>query len=195
MNQHDDKALISSASADSEDAAVFLDAVKGVSPLAMPDKITHSQRLPRPIPQQKVQQAQPATIDAISDHIPLEIEAGDAWSFMCPGVSHQTLRRLRRGYWDIQARLDLHGSTRDQARRELVEFLNRSGEREYRCVQVIHGKGLSSKGHEPVLKTRVGSWLAQRDDVLAFCQAMSQDGGSGAVMVLLRGSVSKGTKA
>jgi len=59
---------------------------------------------------------------------------------------------------------------------------------------VIHGKGLSSKGNEPVLKTRVGSWLAQRDDVLAFCQAMPQDGGSGAVVVLLRGAVSKGTK-
>ena len=113
---------------------------------------------------------------------------------MRPGVSRQTLRKLRHGYWDIQARLDLHGSTRDQARRELVEFLNRSREQEYRCVQVIHGKGLSSKGHEPVLKIRVGSWLAQLDDVLAFCQAMPEEGGSGAVMVLLRGAVSRGAK-
>jgi len=194
MKRYDDKPSISTASTDSEDTATFRDAVKGVSPLAIPDKIDHSQRRPRPIPQQKLQQAQSTTTDSISDYIPLEIEAGDAWSFMRPGVSRQTLRKLRRGYWDIQARLDLHGSTRDQARRELVEFLNRSREQEYRCVQVIHGKGLSSKGHKPVLKIRVGSWLAQIDDVLAFCQAMPEEGGSGAVMVLLRGTVSRGAK-
>jgi len=40
----------------------------------------------------------------------------------------------------------------------------------------------------------VGSWLAQIDDVLAFCQAMPEEGGSGAVMVLLRGTVSRGAK-
>ena len=52
-------------------------------------------------------------------------------------------------------------------------------------MRVIHGKGLSSRDHEPVLKARVGGWLAQRADVLAFCQARPEEGGSGAVLVLL----------
>ncbi|HEX7233924.1 MAG TPA: Smr/MutS family protein, partial [Nitrosospira sp.] len=56
-----------------------------------------------------------------------------------------------------------------------------------RCIRVIHGKGLSSRNGEPVLKARVGSWLSQRDEVLAFCQAKPEDGGSGAVLVLLKG--------
>ena len=56
-----------------------------------------------------------------------------------------------------------------------------------RCVRVIHGKGLGSKDREPVLKTRVKHWLAQREEVLAYCQARPVDGGSGALVVLLTG--------
>jgi DNA-nicking Smr family endonuclease len=114
------------------------------------------------------------------------MEAGDKWSFLRPGISRQTLRRLRRGYWGIQAQLDLHGFTRDEARLELVAFLDAGNQRGFRCVRVIHGKGLSSKHGEPVLKARIGTWLSQREDVLAFCQARPEDGGSGAVLVLLR---------
>ena len=196
MKRRDDKPVTGPASAgDDEDTSLFRDAVRGVAPLAAPDKITHSRKRPQPIPQQTPRDAQSASADLLSDHIPLEIETGDAWSFMRPGVSHQTLRRLRRGYWGIQARLDLHGLTREQARPELVAFLNSSVQRGLRCVQVIHGKGLSSKDREPVLKTRVGSWLAQREDVLAFCQARPEEGGSGAVLVLLKASAPGSAKA
>jgi DNA-nicking Smr family endonuclease len=55
-------------------------------------------------------------------------------------------------------------------------------------VRIIHGKGLRSKNREPVLKQKVANWLMQRDEILAFCQARHSDGGSGAVMVLLKSS-------
>jgi DNA-nicking Smr family endonuclease len=61
-------------------------------------------------------------------------------------------------------------------------------------VQVIHGKGLNSKNHEPILKTMVWDWLAQHNYVLAFCQANAVDGGSGAVLVLLKSTMSKKVK-
>ena len=196
MKRRDDKPATGPAPASGdEDTALFRDAVRGVAPLAAPDKIIHSRKRPQPIPQQTLHDEQFAPVDILSDHISLEIEAGDAWSFIRPGVSHQTLRRLRRGYWGIQAQLDLHGFTRDQARLELVAFLNTSGQRGFRCVRVIHGKGLGSKNSEPVLKTRVGSWLVQRDDVLAFCQARPEDGGSGAVLVLLKASAPGSAKS
>ncbi len=194
MKRRDDKPATAPTDND-EDTSLFRDAVRGVAPLAAPGKIIHARKRPPPIPQQTPRDAQSAPADLLSDHIPLEIEAGDAWSFTRPGVSQQTLRRLRRGYWGIQAWLDLHGLTREQARPELVTFLNSSVQRGLRCVQVIHGKGLSSKDREPVLKTRVGSWLAQREDVLAFCQARPEEGGSGAVLVLLKTSAPGGTKA
>ncbi len=176
-------------------AALFRDAVRDVAPLAAPGKIIHSRQRPKPFPQQTPLDERPSADDSFSDYIPQEIEAGDEWSFLRPGVSRQTLRRLRRGYWRIQAQLDLHGFTRETARAELAEFLHSSSQRGLRCVRVIHGKGLSSKNREPVLKARVGSWLAQRDNVLAFCQARPEDGGSGAVLVLLKATAPESAKA
>ena len=72
-----------------------------------------------------------------------------------------------------------------------MQFLNALPAAGLRCVRVIHGKGLRSKNREPVLKTKVANWLIQRDEVLAFCQARQTEGGSGAVMVLLKGEKRK----
>ena len=54
-------------------------------------------------------------------------------------------------------------------------------------MRVIHGKGIGSKNREPVLKTKVKHWLTRREEVLAYCQARPADGGSGALVVLLKG--------
>ena len=168
------------------DTALFRDAVRDVAPLPAPGRIPYTGQRPRPIPRQAPGDKQSVPDDPLSDHISMEREAGDEWSFLRPGVSRQTLRRLRRGHWRIQAQLDLHGLTRDEARLELVAFLNESNQLGFRCVRVIHGKGLSSGHGEPVLKARIGSWLSQRADILAFCQARPEDGGGGAVLVLLK---------
>lgn len=199
MKRRDKKPTTGSATHDAalseivdDDTALFRSAVRDVAPLPRSGKTPYTGKQPQPIPRQIPRDEQTAPDDSLSDHISLEMEAGDEWSFLRPGVSRQTLRRLRRGHWEIQAQLDLHGFTRDEARRELVTFLDTSNKRGFRCVRVIHGKGLSSKSHEPVLKARIGSWLSQRDDVLAFCQARPEDGGSGAVLVLLKVSAPAG---
>jgi DNA-nicking Smr family endonuclease len=69
----------------------------------------------------------------------------------------------------------------------MSSFLLDARGRGARCVRVIHGKGLSSPAREPVLKGKVRRWLAQWDDVLAYCEAPRHAGGAGAVLVLLRG--------
>ncbi len=169
-----------------DEAALFRNAVRDVAPLTPPDKISHPAKPhPQPVPRQ-IPRDEQSPGDSLSDHVSLEMEPGDEWSFLRPGLSRQTLRRLRRGYWGIQAQLDLHGFTREEARRELIVFLDDSHRKGFRCVRVIHGKGLSSRNHEPVLKARIGGWLSERNDVLAFCQPRPEDGGSGAVLVLLR---------
>jgi DNA-nicking Smr family endonuclease len=169
----------------SDASALFRQAMQGVSPLTASDKALLAGTHPPPMPRKTPAGEQTPAGDALSDHIPLELGAGDEWAFLRPGVSRQTLRRLRRGYWKIEAQLDLHGYTREEARQALVVFLDASSKRGFRGVRVIHGKGHSSRDHEPVLKARVGGWLAQRSDVLAFCQARPEEGGSGAVLVLL----------
>ncbi len=97
-----------------------------------------------------------------------------------------TLRKLRRGHWPVQDRLDLHGNTADAARRLLQAFLREAAQRGLRCVLVIHGKGINSPGGEAVLRRLTRHWLAQRPDALAWCDAPPRDGGSGAVLVLLK---------
>lgn len=169
-----------------EEAALFREAMRDVIPLPPPNQAVHRQKPPRPIVRPRVETT--VTRDTLSDHLSLEIQQGDEWSYLRPGLSRQILRKLRRGHWKIQAELDLHGMTRDEARYALAAFLDECGRYGARCVSVIHGRGLSSKNREPVLKSRVGSWLAQRDDVLAFCQANPEHGGSGAVLVLLKSS-------
>ena len=169
-----------------DEISLFHDAMQGVQPLNKPDKVIHERKTTTPASQYIVQEEPSILKDSLSDHISLELADGEEWSFLSPGVSRQTLRRLRRGYWGIQAHLDLHGFNRDEARLELISFLDACQDNGLRSVCIIHGKGLSSKNQAPVLKTRIGNWLAQRNEVLAFCQARPEDGGGGAVVVLLR---------
>ena len=114
-----------------------------------------------------------------------EIEAEQ--TFLRKGLGTDILVKLRRAHWTTQAVLDLHGMTTDEAHDTLADFLLDARNRGLRCVRVIHGKGLTSPNREPVLKGKVRRWLSQWDDVLAYCEAARHAGGSGAVVVLLRG--------
>lgn len=117
----------------------------------------------------------------------MRLEGGDELAFQRPGLPRSMLRDLRRGRWVVQDQIDLHGATRNEAPALLADFFAQALKRGLRCVRVIHGKGLGSPGREPVLKTYVKAWLAQRAEVLAYCQARAFEGGAGAVVVLLKG--------
>lgn len=171
---------------DDNEIALFHAAMRDVAPLSAPDKVISSTSRIPPIPRKERYPEKAAAEDTLSDHISVEMETGDAWSYVRPGMPHQTLRRLRRGHWGIQDNLDLHGFTRDEAKQALSTFLDACMQKKFRCIHVIHGKGLGSKNREPVLKTRIGNWLMQRADVLAFCQAKPEDGGGGAILILLK---------
>ena len=171
-----------------EDSDLFRASVSDVTPLPTPGKVEHDRPPPRPIPVQRLRDDRETLENSLSDNIPWDagFETGDELSFARNGIGPQTLRRLRRGHWVVQAELDLHGLTSAEAREMLVEFLNHCRRRGVRCVRIIHGKGLRSKNREPVLKQKVAHWLVQRQEILAFCQARRFDGGSGAVVVLLK---------
>lgn len=174
---------------DEDEISLFQAAMSDVEPLPASDKIVIGGIETSPFPRKNKGQKNSTSEDALTDYVFVAIEAGDGWSFVRPGMSHQTLRRLRRGHWRIQDSLDLHGYTRDAARQALGAFLDICVQQKFRCVRVIHGKGLSSRNREPVLKARVGNWLMQRSDVLAFCQPRPEDGGGGAILILLKSKV------
>jgi DNA-nicking Smr family endonuclease len=174
-------------------AEEFLEAVRDVQPLPDRGRVVHAPKPVTPIPFQRQADDRQVLRDSLSDDAEpdLELESGEELAFVRPGLSRQVLRRLRSGHWALQDQLDLHGSRSDEARALLVDFLALAVKRGLRCVIVVHGKGLGSKNREPVLRRKVAGWLAQRNEVLAYAQARPADGGSGAVVVLLKGPDAK----
>ncbi len=165
-----------------------------VTPLPPLNRAHAPKSPPRPIPAQRLRDDREVLNESLSDQDAWEagLEAGDELNFLRPGLASTTLRKLRRGYWLIQRELDLHGLTVAEARPALVSFLNDCLRDGARCVRIIHGKGLGSKNGEPVLKRKVASWLMQRDEILAFCQARRTEGGGGAAVVLLKSARREG---
>lgn len=105
------------------------------------------------------------------------------------GLDRRLVRRLRSGELSYQGHLDLHGMNAEEARLAVDRFLTEAYRRGHRCVLIVHGRGLNSEGHTPVLKKRLASWLvrgAHARLVLAFTSARPCDGGAGALYVLLR---------
>ena len=172
-----------------DEVDLFLSAVsdaKRLPPARTPPSVAAKPK-PRPVPVKRLEDERNALAESqLSDMTPESLlDTDEALSFARHGISSDTLRKLRRGHWVVQASLDLHGLRSDEARAAYTEFLKHCGHRELRCVRIIHGKGLSSRG-EPVLPKMVRSWLTHHPDVLAFCETRLQHGGSGAVLALLR---------
>jgi DNA-nicking Smr family endonuclease len=161
--------------------------MRDVTPLARPLPVVHRRAPPPAWPVQRWQDEAHVMHDAMSDFWPWDsIESGEELLYLRPGQRLDTLKKLRRGHWVVQSELDLHGHTVDAARAAVGRFLHDAAHAGIGCVRIIHGKGLGSKNREPVLKNKLRNWLVQRDEVLAFAQARPVDGGSGAVLVLLK---------
>jgi DNA-nicking Smr family endonuclease len=140
-----------------------------------------------PIPVQHQRDELAVMKEAISDEFDVEtlLDTDEALSFRRPGMGPDVVRKLRRGGWSIQGQVDLHGLRREDARAALSQFIKDAHKIGWRCVRVVHGKGLGSPGKTPVLKGKVQSWLIQKQEVLAFVQARPAEGGAGALVVLL----------
>lgn len=163
-----------------DDAALFRAAIGEVKPIPEQNRITPKLARRKVIPHRT---AAPSTIpDTLSDYLAEESPR----EFLRNGIARITLRKVRNGTWPIQDQLDLHGNQSDTARKLLQEFLHETTQQTLRCVRVIHGKGLNSKGGEAVLRNLTRHWLTQHPLVLAYCEALPAQGGSGAVLVLLK---------
>lgn len=170
------------------DANLFQRAAGAVQRLPSQGKVHHVPEPPAPIPVQRQLDDQRVLLESISDEFDAStlLEVDDAMSYRRPGIGIDVARKLRRGHWSIQAEIDLHGLRREDAREALAAFLRESVRHGLRCVRVVHGKGLGSPGKTPVLKGKVHGWLVQKDEVLVFVQARADEGGAGAVVVLLK---------
>lgn len=103
-------------------------------------------------------------------------------------LGHNRLRQLKRGIVSIERQLDLHGLTRQEALSALPSFLESASVHGEKAVLIITGKGNNSPA-EPVLQQAVVGWLrdAGKKLVVEFAPAPREMGGSGALVVFLRG--------
>ncbi len=179
--------LIVQARTDAE-KNLFVRAAGAIQPIRNPLKALLIAEQPAPIPVQKQLDEQRVLREALSDEFDATtlLDVDDAMSFRRPGIGTEVTRKLRSGHWSIQRQLDLHGLRSDDAREALSSFIRESHKNGIRCVRVVTGKGLGSPGKTPVLKGKVHSWLIQKNQVLAFVQARADEGGAGALVVLLK---------
>lgn len=154
-------------------------------------RMTHNRVTQRPSVPQPVKKRRPDLEedlpfeDTLSDYeTEPTITSDTLLEYYRPGIQHKVLRKLRTGQYNVEAILDLHGKTVNEARQSIARFLQECGEQGICHVLIIHGKGHSNR--TPVLKNKLNNWLRQLTNVLAFCSATAREGHSGALYVLLK---------
>lgn len=178
--------MVKKSDKNQNDLKHFQESLKDVKPI-----VQNKVRIPKPITTTIQLKNKPETTDEpfyFSEHTLLEPVKGDDFiEYHKGGLSHKTLRKLRKGQYNIDAILDLHGATVKEARTKLVSFIKNSLEQKARVVLVIHGKG--HHGELPILKNKINQWLRELKVVLAFCSAIPTHGHHGSTYILLSGRI------
>ncbi len=167
---------------------LFARAVGAVQRIPDTRQAPRSATVVAPVAVQRQRDEEAVLRDALSDEFDVStlLDTDDMLSFRRPGIGRDVTHKLRKGDWAIQGEVDLHGLRSEEARVVLAEFIRNAHRQGLRCLRVVHGKGLGSPGKTPVLKSKVHSWLVQKNQVMAFVQAKPAEGGAGALVVLLK---------
>ncbi len=169
-----------------EDIALFHEAIGPVRPLSqLPSE---APRAEPPAPRPRSREADEALALHQSRFDPFAaspLGPGDVLEYLRDGHSPRLLQRLKRGQYAVRDEIDLHRMNQAEAEAALRQFLAEARREGHGCVRIVHGKGLRSGDAGPVLKALVDRMLRLRGDVLAFASAAPDEGGSGAVRVLL----------
>ena len=102
-------------------------------------------------------------------------------SYRIATLQHKVFEELKAGSLRWYEAVDLHGCTIEEARTAVLQIIQIAKDENQNVIKIVHGKG-----PEAILKTYVNSWLRQHRDVLAFVSAPESQGGTGAVLVLLK---------
>jgi DNA-nicking Smr family endonuclease len=188
------ESVSASSPAEIDEMARFREAMVDVTPLK-----GNRQRIAK-IPDQNTRPVHPPNTgdlevmahlsDLVSGIAEMDITFSDEYiEGSVKAFDRKLMQKLKRGLFPIQDHVDLHGCTRQEAELRVTEFLLKSHRLGLRCVLVVHGRGLNSEDHIPVLKERLPVWLNRgpvKKVVLAFSTAQPYDGGTGAIYILLR---------
>ncbi|MCH2041237.1 MAG: DNA endonuclease SmrA [Saccharospirillaceae bacterium] len=182
------------------DDDLFLQEMQGVEPIQAKEKVTLSKgdinkanaaarklAAATEAPSEDKNHLQTSDVKRIGPH--------DIMGFKRPGIQDGVFRKLRLGKYEIEARLDLHRRTVEQARSELFRFIHDCMDHDIRCILVLPGKGDRNIDDPGILKSYLVHWLEDLNEVQAFHTAQKHHGGSGAFYVLLKKSERKKQEA
>ncbi|TAA40353.1 DNA endonuclease SmrA [Corallincola spongiicola] len=180
----------------SDDEYLLFDAeMADVKKLAGTETVAHhSKRAGLDQEKQAKREAAQANLSQPDDPLSTEIRdligPDDELSFVRPGVQHGVFKKLRQGRYQIEARLDLHQHSVEQARLAVKGFLDDCRRMEVRSAIIVHGIGRHSKP-PALLKSAVNQWLQALAEVQAFHTCQRHHGGLGAVYVMLKKGATK----
>jgi len=161
---------------------IFLEAMKGVKPLVQ-KKIRITKRPPTS-KKSRSETNHPRDL-ALDDSLALDpVRADEFISYKQASISNKALRKLRKGQYNVQAILDLHGMTVAKAEIAVAAFLQECLHEGIRVALIIHGKGQHQP--MPILKNKLNHWLRRVETILAFCSAAPGHGSRGALYILLK---------
>lgn len=178
------------------DSELFAKATRGVTPLNIEATVRPAQAMTRQQQEQMIlkraaaegaaEMAQEAISDTIALLNPVSSEA--VLSFRRTGIQQGLFKKLKDGHLVWKAAVDLHGCTVEQARQAVLQLIHDAQQDGINIIKIVHGKGYGKEQHTQagLLKTCVNGWLQQHRMVLAFHSAPAKDGGTGAVLVLLK---------
>ncbi len=168
-----------------DDEEFWLEAVKDIKPIFSNQVVSREKKL-KPVQKEKVYYAVKQEFSTYSKFLD-DFENG--------GIDKSTLRKFKREEFRVEAVLDLHGLTEDEAFAKVDSFIPQSYALGRRCVMIITGKGIRVHPDEDifaakgVLRKQVPQWLNMarlRAMILIYKHPSEKMGGSGALYILLR---------
>lgn len=169
---------------------LFRREVGDVQPLRQPNRVelrSAVEDTPGQLYRRKVAESDLYDRNRLSTEFAEPLEPEDILSFKRDGVQNGVFRKLKKGDYSIDATLDLHRMTVEQARNEVWNFVQDCVRFDVRTALVSHGKGKRSENY-PVIKSFLAKWLPTIPEIMAFHSARNFHGGTGSVYVLLKKS-------
>lgn len=141
------------------------------------------------VPKQEVQKKQHTAEDLTKlantefyfsdEYEPLLSEENDKVRYLREDIDPYILKQLRRGDFEPELFLDLHGLTRDRAKKELAALILACEREKVYCASIMTGYGTRA------LKQQIPRWLVQHPKVIALHQAPREWGGDAAILILI----------
>ncbi|MEG3078830.1 DNA endonuclease SmrA [Halomonas sp. 5021] len=104
------------------------------------------------------------------------------------GIQQGVVDKLKHGGYSVQAQLHLLRRPLAECRRLVFPFIQDAYAHDLRSVLIVHGRGREIDSPANVLRSYIGKWLIQFDEVQAYISAQPSEGGLGATWVMLRKS-------